>query len=118
MRKARSVEEQKSLYEKYKRSGLNSKKFCKENKVSTRSIWLWGKKFERNIADKKSDYSDHKSNPIQKPDNIKFYSIGKLKDVVHKKTQLKVNLPNGVSIDAALSKRELDLLLQELIKWR
>lgn len=117
MGKVRSIEEQKALYEKYKRSSLSTKKFCQENNISTRSIWLWSKKFGLNIIDKTAGNADNKPKSVQGVSDVKFYPIDKLK-VPANDTPIKVTLPNGININAVLSKKELDLLLQELIKWR
>lgn len=115
MGKVRSIEEQKALYEEYKRGGLTTKKFCQENKISSRSIWLWRKKFEQSTVD---ETAGKKARLSQEVNDVKFYSVGKLKDFTNTDNLLKIILPNGVSIKAALSKKEIDLFLQELIKWR
>jgi hypothetical protein len=108
----RSPEEQKAMYELWRRSGLTIVEFCRQNKISTKSIWRWRKEFSANIIDKSG--SDLPGLPVTK--DLRFYPMGAVTNNQRKDNFLEATLPNGVSYKVYLSEDGISNLLRELLK--
>lgn len=104
MSRRRSDEEQKALYELWRQSGLGGMEFCKQNNLSSKSLWRWKKKF---------DETNNSNKLIAK--DIKFYPVGEVSNN-RKESFLEIMLPKGISCKAYLPERSISNFLQELLK--
>jgi len=104
MPRRRSNEEQKTLYELWRQSGLGGVEFCKQNNLSSKSLWRWKKKFDETHTANKS---------IAR--NIKFYPVGEVSNN-RKDSFLEIILPKGISCKAYLPEKNISIFLQELLR--
>ena len=113
MAKKRSIKEQKAMYESYQQSGLTGAEFCRQNHISTRSIWKWRKDFGIAAVINKSGANVTHPRIIK---DVKFYPIGKVNSNTHKESLLEITLPDGASCKAHLSESGINIFLRELLK--
>lgn len=113
MAKRRTPEEQKAMYKLWQQSGLTGAEFCRQNHISTRSIWKWRKEFGAADAINKSSTNAVHPRIIK---DVKFYPIGKVDSNTHKDSLLEITLPNGANCKAHLSESGLNIFLRELLK--
>lgn len=109
----RTIKEQKAMYELYKQGGLTGTEFCRQNHVSTRSIWKWRKEFGAADATNKSGTNAAHPKIIK---DVKFYPIGKVEDNTYKDSLLEITLPNGASCKAHLTEGGINVFLRDLLK--
>jgi len=113
MVKRRTLEEQKAIYELWQQSGLAGAEFCRQNHISTRSIWKWRKEFGTAGATNRNGTIAAHSKIIK---DVKFYPIGKVDSNTHKDSILEITLPNGANCKAYLSESGINIFLRELLK--
>jgi hypothetical protein len=110
MAKRRTSEEQKTMYELWRSSGLTRMEFCRQNHISTRSMWLWTKRFGKGIAAKKNTPT------ILPAKDLKFYPVKQTNNSNNQEAFLEFSLPNGNNCKAYLSSSDLNTLLLGLLK--
>jgi hypothetical protein len=109
MAKKRTKKEQRAAYELWRQSGLTGAEFCRQNHISTRSIWQWHKEFGVKHIEEET------SNNLQ-PQKIKFYPLGKVNSNESKDSFLEITLPNGTNCKAYLSGSDINRFLLEILK--
>jgi hypothetical protein len=112
MAKKRAIKEQKAVYELWRQGGLTSTEFCRQNHISTRSLWLWQKQFGPAAATNNSN-ATIRSEIIK---DVKFYPIKKVESNAQNNSLLEITLPNGTICKAQLSESGISIFLRELIK--
>ena len=108
MPRRRPDEEQKALYELWRRSGLTGTEFCKQNHISTNSLWRWRKKFGMEVI------KDDPNKPITK--DLKFYPVDAIGANNCKNSFLEIALPKGINCKVYLPESSINAFLKELLK--
>lgn len=129
MAKHRSEEEQKMICNAWNHSSLSQKEFCKQNHISSKSLWIWLKDIRENTDNNKdssrhitADHKNIKFLPIEpstsnnSDQSIKRYQLNKQKNNCASKISLEINLPNKIGLRTHLSENSIKVFLLELLK--
>ena len=117
MAKQRSGEEKKIVCNTWRQSGLSQREFCKQNRISSRSLCEWLKDIREDINDNKSGNKEIEFFPVNlSSSNNSNQSIKQDQVNKHNKVTLEITLPDKGDLRVYLSENSINTFLLELLK--
>ena len=110
----RTISEQKAFCNAWIQSGLSKTKFCKQSNVSKSTLYAWLNKFNFELS-KTDNRNDARSTSVK---FLRVNDINSGNNLRHESNILEITMPNGISIKANISQNNLNIFLQELVKWK
>jgi len=110
----RTISEQKAFCDAWKQSGLSKIKFCRQSNISKSALYTWLNKFNFEVS-KTNNGNDAQSASVK---FLRVNDIDSSNSLRHETNALEITIPSGISIKANISQNNLNIFLQELVKWK
>jgi hypothetical protein len=112
----RTSAEQEAFCKAWKQSGLSKTEFCKQSNISKSALYAWLNKFNDTYESSKADNkNNHQSAAVK---FLRINDVNSDRNLRHEDKALEIVIPNGIAIKINLSQNNLNIFLQELLKWK
>jgi hypothetical protein len=112
----RTSTEQEAFCTAWKQSELSKTEFCRQSKISKSALYNWLNKFNSNDELSKTGTKNTKQSTAIK--FLRVNDINSAKGLHYEDNTLEMIIPNGIIIKTNLSQNNLNIFLQELLKWK